>query len=39
MTTPLLVAALMTLATGNTEDIAPDDTTVVLQGVTVSGQR
>ena len=39
MTTSILVAALMTLAAGNTNDIAPDDTTVVLKGVTVSGQR
>ena len=39
MTISILAAALMALAVGSADGIAPDDTTVVLQGVTVSGQR
>ena len=38
MTTSILAVALMAIVAGST-DVAPDDTTVVLQGVTVSGQR
>ena len=39
MTISTLAAALMALAAGSTVDVEPDDTTVVLQGVMVSGQR
>ena len=39
MTTSILAAALMVCAVGGHADVAPDDTTVVLKGVTVSGQR
>ena len=39
MTTSILAAALVALAAGGTVDMVHGDTTVVLQGVTVSGQR
>ena len=37
MTISILAATLMALAVGSADGVAPDDTTVVLQGVTVSG--
>ena len=39
MTLSILATALTALLAGGHADVAPDDTTVVLQGVTVSGQR
>ena len=39
MTISILAAALMAFGAGNIEGVVPGDTTVVLQGVTVSGQR
>ena len=39
MTTSILAALLMACAAGGNADVAQGDTTVVLQGVTVSGQR
>ena len=39
MTLSILAAALMVCVADNQSQIAPEDTTVVLRGVTVSGQR
>ena len=39
MTTSILAATLMACVASGQENVAPDDTTVVLKGVTVSGQR
>ena len=39
MTLSILATALTALLAGGHADVAPDDTTVILQGVTVSGQR